>query len=71
MEEFIQELKSNMVTLECSCHKIGRHEHSNPEEAEVNFKCKFMRIVEIFKEEILKSLKEMKDRTNKKIGRNQ
>ena len=54
-----------MVTPEPSGHTTGRLDHPNPEEAEENnFKCNFMRMMETFKEEMKKSLKEWKKRKN-------
>ena len=59
-----------MVIAESSGHTKGRFDHPNPEEAEENdFKCSFMKMMEIFKEEIKNSLKGMEEKTNKN-GRN-
>ena len=60
-----------MITPEPSGHTTERLDHPNPEEAEENdFKCNFMKMMETFKEEMKNSLKEMEEKTNKKIGRN-
>ena len=61
-----------MVTPEPSGHTTGRLDHPNPEEAEENnFKQNFMRMNETFKEEMKIFLKNMEEKTNKKIERNQ
>ncbi|CAO2638382.1 LINE-1 retrotransposable element ORF1 protein [Lemmus lemmus] len=61
-------LKSNMATPESSGHTTRRLDHPNPEEVEGNnSKCNFMKIMETFKEEVRNSLKEMEDKTNKKL----
>ena len=57
-----------MVTPELSGHTTGKLDHPNPEEAEENdFKCNFMKMMETFKEEVKNSLKEMEEKTNKKL----
>ena len=57
-----------MVAPEPNGHIKGRLDHPNPEEAEeINFKCKFMKMMETFKEEMKNSLKEMEEKT--KIGK--
>ena len=57
-----------MVIPEPSGHIAGRLHNPNPEEAEENdFKCNFMKMKEMFKEEIKSSLKEMVEKTNKNL----
>ena len=54
-----------MVTPEPS---EGRLDHPNPEKAEENdIKCNFMKMMEAFKEEMKNSLKEIEEKTNKKL----
>ena len=49
-----------MVKVELSDYSTGRLYHSNTKEAEENyFKHNFIRMMETFKEEMKKSLKEM------------
>ena len=60
-----------MVIPEPRGNTIGRLDHPIPEEIEANdFKYNFMKMMETFKEEIKNSLKEMKEKTNKKKGIN-
>ena len=57
-----------MVTPETSDHITGRLDYPNSEEAEENnFKHNFMKMMETFKEEMKNSLKEMEEKTNKKL----
>ena len=57
-----------MVTPESSEHATGRHEHPNPEEVEeIDFKRNIMKVRETFKQDVKNSLKEMDEKTNKKI----
>ena len=62
-----------MVTPEPSCHTTGRLKHSNTEEAEkkIYLECNFVKMMETIKKEKKNSLKEMEEKANKKIGRNQ
>ena len=55
-----------MITPEPSGNTTGRLDHPNLEEAEENdFKYNFMRMMEIFKQGIKNSLKEMQEKTKK------
>ena len=56
-----------MVTPEPSGYTTGRPDHPNPEETEENvLKYNFMKLIEILKDEMKNSLKEMEEKTNKK-----
>ena len=57
-----------MITSETSSHMAGRLDHPNPKETEENG---FTRMIESLKEEVKNSLKEMEEKIDKKIGRNQ
>ena len=57
-----------MVAPEPSGHPTARPDHPNPDEAEENYlKYNFMKMIETFKEEKKNSLKEMEEKTNKKL----
>ena len=57
-----------MTTPESSKHETGRLEHPNPEEVEeINFKYNTMKVIETLKPDVRNSLKEMKEKTNKKL----
>ena len=57
-----------MVTPEPSRHTTGRLDHTNPQKVEENdFKCNSTKMMETFKEEVKNSLKEMEEKTNKKL----
>ncbi|ERE67993.1 Transposase, L1 containing protein [Cricetulus griseus] len=60
--------KPNMTPPETKNHTSARPEHHNADEAEENdLKNIFMKMIEDLKEDMRKSLKEMEERTNKKI----
>ena len=60
-----------MVTPEPIGHPRGRLDHPNPEKSEANsFKYNYMRMMEIFKEEMKNSLKSV-EKDKQKIGRTQ
>ena len=61
-------LKSNMITPESNEHTTGRLEHTNPEEVEeINFKRNLVKMMETLQQEVKNSLKEMEEKTNKKL----
>ena len=68
MQEFLLQPKSNMVIPEPSWHTTRWLDQPNPEEVEDNdTKINFMKMMETFKEEVKNSLKEMEEKTNKKL----
>ena len=57
-----------MVTPKSSGPTTGRPEHPNTEEADKNdLKYNFMKMIETLKERMKSSLKEMEEKTNKKL----
>ena len=57
-----------MITPEPRGHATGELDHSKPEEAEeYDLKFNFMQMIEALKEEMKNSLKEMEEKTNKKL----
>ena len=57
-----------MVQPEPNRCTTGRLDHPNPEDIEENdFKGYLMKMMETFKEEVKNSLKEMEEKTNKKL----
>ena len=57
-----------MITPEPRGHATGELDHSKPEEAEeYDLKFNFMQMIEALKEEIKNFLKEMEEKTNKKV----
>ena len=57
-----------MATPESSGHTTGIPEHPTPADAEENnLKYNLMKMVETLKEEMKNSLKEMEEKTNKKL----
>ena len=72
MQEYIQNtlnnLMSNIAIPEPNGPTTGRHEHPNPQKAEENdFKYNFMKMIQSLREEMKNSLKEMEEKTNKKL----
>lgn len=66
MQEYINNLKSNMIIPEHTGPIKRGPEHPDPEEAEENvLKYNFMEIIKTFKEEMKNSLKEIGGKTNK------
>ena len=57
-----------MVATEPSGHTAGKLDLPNPKETkENNCKCSFIRMMETFKKKMKNSLKEMVEKTNKKL----
>ena len=57
-----------MTTPESSDSSTRRLEHPNPEEVEeIDFKCNLMKMMETLKQEVKNSLKEMEEKTNKRL----
>ncbi|KAL6046108.1 hypothetical protein STEG23_023652 [Scotinomys teguina] len=63
--------KTCMMPSEPMSSPTARPEHTNAEEAEFITKNDFKKVIEALKEEIKNSLKELEEKTNKKIGRKQ
>ena len=68
MQDYLNNLKSNLITPESSEHTSGRLEHPNPEDVqEIDFKRNIMKMIESLKQDVKNYLKEMEEKNTKSL----